>query len=69
MGDKFSKVKRIGVIIWGGILGILEGRAGWGALQRRRGDARETGHSIQHTGGGARWVWARVTGGVFFRVV
>ena len=59
MADEFSKVKRIGVIIWREFFGILEGRAGWDGAAAMR---EETGHSIQHTGGGAKWVWARVTG-------
>ena len=39
MGDKFSKVKRMGGIFWRDFSGFWMGRAGWGAL-RRRGDGR-----------------------------
>ena len=58
MEDKFSKVKRAGVIIWGEFSGFWRGR-----VVARRG---ETGHSVQHTGGGAKWVWARVTAAFLF---
>ena len=55
MADEFSKVKRFGVIVWGDFSGFWRGGRRW-----------ETGHSIQHTGGGAKWVWAKVTAGLLF---
>ena len=61
MGDKFSKVKRFGVIVWREFFGILDGAA---AARRWL-----MGHSIQHTGRGAKWVWARVTAAFLYQAV
>ena len=36
MGDKFSKVKRVGVIVCAGIWGILDGAGGGGAATADR---------------------------------
>ena len=59
MGDKFSKVKRFGVIM---------GREFWGFWMARATAAWrwQTGHSIQHSGRGAKWVWAKVTAAFLF---